>query len=379
MFPNFRLIIGAVAASVVALSCGFGVFAALRVNHQPLARRSSATAPLQLVPDNGAPPAVPSARPSAADAPEIAAAAPDISPVESARNDGDQAPSAPSAAEPETAALNAEAKTDSATQPVDPPVTNSIALAADDHPPGAAEPVPAPVTTGSSAASVVPGEAAVAATGEEAKADKQAESASEPAPAAMPGVAAIERPATDQVVPEEQTWPVERIASKEQPATAQAAPTEQTAKSEQAVPVEETARLDQPAEAEQTARTVETAAIEQPARGEETAPAEQAASPNEAARAGEEDDASDTVPLPPERIARKKHAKTRIVAKVHHKHHTRVAARLHISDPFLQPHFVSAPRAFQSPAGPRRVKLTSRRTSSPRSAMGGPLVAPPGR
>src|SRR5262245_57735880 len=83
-----------------------------------------------------------------------------------------------------------------------------------------AEPVPAPVTTGSSAASVVPGEAQIAATGEEAKADRQAESASEPAPAAMPDVAAIERPATDQVVPEEQTWPVERIASNEQPATA---------------------------------------------------------------------------------------------------------------------------------------------------------------
>jgi len=47
--------IAAVVASVVALSCGFGVFAAFRVNHEPLARLSTATA--QLVVDNATPPA----------------------------------------------------------------------------------------------------------------------------------------------------------------------------------------------------------------------------------------------------------------------------------------------------------------------------------
>ena len=38
MFPNVRLLIAAVVASVVALSCGFALFAAFRVNHEPLSR-----------------------------------------------------------------------------------------------------------------------------------------------------------------------------------------------------------------------------------------------------------------------------------------------------------------------------------------------------
>ena len=41
MFPDFRLMIAAVLGSVVALMCGFGVFAAFRVNHEPLARLPS--------------------------------------------------------------------------------------------------------------------------------------------------------------------------------------------------------------------------------------------------------------------------------------------------------------------------------------------------
>ena len=38
MFPNVRLLIVALVASVVALSCGFALFAAFRVNHEPLSR-----------------------------------------------------------------------------------------------------------------------------------------------------------------------------------------------------------------------------------------------------------------------------------------------------------------------------------------------------
>lgn len=49
MFPNFRLIIAAMVASVVALSCGFGIFAAFRVNRDPLVRLPAAAYPLQLV------------------------------------------------------------------------------------------------------------------------------------------------------------------------------------------------------------------------------------------------------------------------------------------------------------------------------------------
>ncbi len=56
MFPNVRLLILALFASIVALSCGFGVFAAFRVNHEPLSRLPADTAPLQLVADEPAPP-----------------------------------------------------------------------------------------------------------------------------------------------------------------------------------------------------------------------------------------------------------------------------------------------------------------------------------
>lgn len=56
MFPNVRLLIGALFASFVALSCGFGVFAAFRVNHDPLSRLPGSAASLQLVADEGAQP-----------------------------------------------------------------------------------------------------------------------------------------------------------------------------------------------------------------------------------------------------------------------------------------------------------------------------------
>jgi hypothetical protein len=49
MFPNVRLLIAAVIATVVVLSCGFGMLAAFRVNHEPFARLPSGAAPLQLL------------------------------------------------------------------------------------------------------------------------------------------------------------------------------------------------------------------------------------------------------------------------------------------------------------------------------------------
>ncbi len=51
MLPTFRLLIAAMFASIVALTCGFAVFAAFRVNHEPLSRLTADTAPLQLVVD----------------------------------------------------------------------------------------------------------------------------------------------------------------------------------------------------------------------------------------------------------------------------------------------------------------------------------------
>ncbi len=55
MFPNVRILIAAVVASVVALSCGFAVFAVFRVNHEPLSRLAAGAAPLQLAVGNPMP------------------------------------------------------------------------------------------------------------------------------------------------------------------------------------------------------------------------------------------------------------------------------------------------------------------------------------
>ena len=59
MFPNVRLLIGALFITILVLSCEFGVFAALRVNREPLSRLTSESAPLQLVAGKNAAPAVP--------------------------------------------------------------------------------------------------------------------------------------------------------------------------------------------------------------------------------------------------------------------------------------------------------------------------------
>jgi hypothetical protein len=52
MFPNVRLMIAAMLASIVVLICGFAVFAAFRVSHEPIAHLPAAVAPLQLVAEN---------------------------------------------------------------------------------------------------------------------------------------------------------------------------------------------------------------------------------------------------------------------------------------------------------------------------------------
>jgi len=54
MLPNVRLMIAATIASVVVLICGFGVFAAFRVSHDPLVRLPPAAAPLRLLADDAA-------------------------------------------------------------------------------------------------------------------------------------------------------------------------------------------------------------------------------------------------------------------------------------------------------------------------------------
>jgi hypothetical protein len=55
MFPNVRLMIAAILASILGMSCGLGVFAVFRVNHDPFARLPNAAPPLQLASSNTAP------------------------------------------------------------------------------------------------------------------------------------------------------------------------------------------------------------------------------------------------------------------------------------------------------------------------------------
>jgi hypothetical protein len=55
MFPNIRLQIVALFVSVVALSFGFGVFAAFQVNHEPLVKVPAAAMPQPRPAENGVP------------------------------------------------------------------------------------------------------------------------------------------------------------------------------------------------------------------------------------------------------------------------------------------------------------------------------------
>ena len=162
MFPNIRLMIAAIVASIVALSCGFGVFAAFRVNHEPLVRLPPITAPLQLIAGNTASVAVAAAEPfdrRFQTSPPQSAARP-TEPPTPRRDDRDGVESAPaaSAAVPEHAAAGAEEpaavapSTETAVvaaapavPPTTAPITNAGAPTAEDHALGAAEPAPAPV------------------------------------------------------------------------------------------------------------------------------------------------------------------------------------------------------------------------------------------
>ena len=237
-------------------------------------------------------------------------------------------------------------------QPAAPPVASPTSLAPDDHASGVPEPAPVPPTADRGDTPTGLGETEVAAAGDEAKLDKPAETTSEPAPAATPNVTALELSPASESAPAEQTWPVEQRALAEQNAA-----------------VDESAQADQSTLAGQTAATAQ------------TAPAARTASPNEVARLNLEDDATDTsdaAPAPTKKVVRKKGAKTRVAAKTHRKHRTRVAARFNAPDSmFGQPRFVSAPQAFRP--SPRRMHSASAK-KAPRasSAVGGPFVTTPG-
>lgn len=159
MFPNVRLMIAALVASVVALSCGFGVFAAFRVNHEPLVRLPPAAAPLQLLAGNTASVVAAAAEPFdhrfQIMPPQSAAPATDSPTPERDDRDGVESAPAASAVLPERAAASAEepaavaSSTETAVVAAAPavpattaPMANAVAPTADDHALGVTEPAP---------------------------------------------------------------------------------------------------------------------------------------------------------------------------------------------------------------------------------------------
>jgi hypothetical protein len=180
MFPNVRLMIAAMVASVVALSCGFAMFAAFRVNHEPLSRLATGAAPLQLAAGNSIPSA---AMPATAESFGVRF------PLNQAGITGAAAGASPPEPDHETNAAPPSAV--ARTAPAEPET-------------GAAEPPaleqPAPV-------------AQVPASESEAK---QNEAAPSEAPAATSDTAAIEPPA-EQALPAGQAAPTEQASQETKP------------------------------------------------------------------------------------------------------------------------------------------------------------------
>ena len=214
MFPDVRLLILALLTSVVALSGGFGVFAAFRVNHEPLSRLPAGTAPLQLVADE---PAAPAARWSVS----FGSRSP-LSEAPGERATVDTLQGAPVRGEPPEPAA---AMTVETVKPMPSVGVRQPPASQPDPSPAAAQPAPAASTPG------IPAPAVATATADSApvpQAPPVETQAVQPAPAAMenaagktadqpvqaliPAVAAAEpaaRPAAPTVAPLADASPVE--------------------------------------------------------------------------------------------------------------------------------------------------------------------------
>jgi hypothetical protein len=168
----------------VALVCGFGAFAAFQVNHEPLVRLPSASAPLQLSADNAATPMAYAAEPFArrfqiSEAKNAAEAIDGLARKIDHREGIQSAPfpaPAPSAAEAkDTAAVEApkEIAPSPVAQPAEEPSEKTAAPAADDHVPSVSAPQPAP------------GVAAIEPPAEQSLPEEQLRAGNEAAPAGV--------------------------------------------------------------------------------------------------------------------------------------------------------------------------------------------------
>ncbi len=230
MFPNVRLMIAAIFVSVVALGGGFGVFAAFRVNHEPLVRLQAATAPLQLAADHTAalPMRVAAAEPlfhlSGFTAPHAEGGPMDAQVRELDAHDieaprataiapqpgvATTAKTAATAQPPAATSTAAQQSEEAAVKPVAPLADNPAVGASKPAQPattGAAESTSSPSATTGSAAPPPPQQAKVPEADREAKPKEAAEPTGGPAPAAPPRVATVASP-TDQIPAAEQTTP----------------------------------------------------------------------------------------------------------------------------------------------------------------------------
>lgn len=419
MFPNVRLMIVAVVASVFVLSCGFGVFAALRVNHEPLARLPSVTAPVQLAADNPAPTSVTIAPgtafgshlqfsypPKPDDGPESTAAIrpavqpPVVSavvPTERAAvtEDGAGVISVPSEREAKSSTPEADPATASDLAPnaaaavVQPAVTTN----------GPPQDIAAPVAQLAAAASPAHDNAAVGAQPAVTANDLPQDSA---APVAQPAMTANDPP-QDSTVP---------MA----PATVAASPAQNNA----AAAVQPAVTTSDPPQDSADTAAQPVAAAGDPSRDS----AVPAAQPTEAASDPAQDDTVSVAAAPagdqsqpgeepsqskPERaivrVARRKpvaRATVRFARKIVRKAapvpmrprfavetyrvrkprthiRSRAFARSYAADPsamFPAPNFQSAP-PFMFGSAPIKARRTARRAAVNSTAVGGPFVAPP--
>jgi hypothetical protein len=152
MFPNVRLLIAAMVASVVALSCGFAMFAAFRVNHEPLSRLANGAAPLQLAAGNPTPliampvPAGSFGNRVPLNQADSAGASPEATPRQSDHDDSVEPPSAvASTTAPETGA--AEPAQSAQAPAAEPDAKPDEVAVAPNEPPPAPPSEPAPVAT----------------------------------------------------------------------------------------------------------------------------------------------------------------------------------------------------------------------------------------
>jgi hypothetical protein len=191
MFPNVRLMIAAVVASVVALSCGFALFATFRVNHEPLSRLATGAVPLQLAAGNPIPSA---ASPAPADSfgnrfplhqGGIAGASAEATAPQPEHDDSVEPPSTSTAATaPDTNAAEPEqpAPEQPAVAQAAEPKQDEAAVTPSELPP-TSEPPPAPSDTAATeppAEQAAPTEQASQETNPETKPDTAAAAAAEP-------------------------------------------------------------------------------------------------------------------------------------------------------------------------------------------------------